>query len=75
MSEKHVKTLIIGGGISGLCAALALSPDSMILEKEPEPGGYCRSIRQDGFLWDFAGHFFHFAINIFELESTAVCKL
>lgn len=64
MSEKHVKTLIVGGGISGLCAALALGPDSMILEKEPEPGGYCRSIRQDGFLWDFAGHFFHFCTDM-----------
>lgn len=60
MSEKHVKYLIIGGGISGLCAALALGPDATILEKESEPGGYCRSIRQDGFLWDYAGHFFHF---------------
>ena len=60
MSEKHVKYLIIGGGISGLCAALALGPDVLILEKESEPGGYCRSIRQDGFLWDHAGHFFHF---------------
>ena len=64
MSEKHVKTLIVGGGISGLCAALALGPDSMILEKEPEPGGYCRSVRQDGFLWDFAGHFFHFRTDM-----------
>ena len=64
MSEKHVKTLIVGGGISGLCAALALGPDSIILEKEPEPGGYCRSIRQDGFLWDFAGHFFHFRTDM-----------
>ena len=64
MSEKHVKTLIVGGGISGLCAALALGPDSLILEKEPEPGGYCRSVRQDGFLWDFAGHFFHFRTDM-----------
>ena len=64
MSEKHVKTLIVGGGISGLCAALALGPDSMILEKEPEPGGYCRSIRKNGFLWDFAGHFFHFRTDM-----------
>ena len=60
MSEKRVKVLIIGGGISGLCAALAFGPDALILEKENEAGGYCRSIRQDGFLWDCAGHFFHF---------------
>ena len=60
MSAKHVKYLIVGGGISGLCAALALGPEALVLEKENEPGGYCRSIRQDGFLWDYAGHFFHF---------------
>ena len=60
MSTKHIKTLIVGGGVSGLCAALALGPETAILEKEDEPGGYCRSIRQDGFLWDYAGHFFHF---------------
>ncbi len=60
MSEQYVKYLIVGGGISGLCAALALAPDALILEKEQEPGGYCRSIRQDGFLWDYAGHFYHF---------------
>lgn len=60
MSEKLVKYLIVGGGISGLCAALALAPEALILEKEKEPGGYCRSIRQDDFLWDYAGHFFHF---------------
>lgn len=60
MSEKHVKYLIVGAGVSGLCAALALGPEALILEKEDEPGGYCRSIRQDGFQWDYAGHFFHF---------------
>lgn len=31
-----------------------------IIEKELEPGGYCRSINQDGFVWDYSGHFFHF---------------
>ena len=60
MSEKQVKYLIVGAGISGLCAALALGPETVVLEKEAEPGGFCRSIRQDGFCWDYAGHFFHF---------------
>ena len=60
MSTKHVKFLIIGAGISGLCAALSLGQEALILEKEAAPGGYCRSIRQDGYLWDYAGHFFHF---------------
>lgn len=60
MNAKQVKYLIVGGGISGLCASLALGPEALILEKEAEPGGYCRSIRRDGFVWDYAGHFFHF---------------
>lgn len=60
MQQERVKTLVIGGGISGLCAALALGDGALVLEAAPEPGGYCRSIRQDGFVWDYAGHFFHF---------------
>lgn len=33
----------------------------MIVEKENELGGYCRAIRKGEYIWDFAGHFFHFA--------------
>lgn len=56
----NVKYLIIGAGISGLAAAHALGDDYLIIEKENEVGGYCRTIRKDGFVWDYAGHFFHF---------------
>lgn len=58
----NVKHLIVGGGVSGLAFANFInSNDYLILEKENELGGYCRTIYQDGFIWDFAGHFFHFA--------------
>ena len=60
MADYHVKALIIGAGVSGLSAARILGRDAMILEKEAEPGGYCRSIRRSGFVWDWSGHFFHF---------------
>ncbi len=60
MSTRKVRNLIVGGGVSGLCAALFLGEDTLVLEREREPGGYCRSIRRDGFVWDWAGHFFHF---------------
>lgn len=60
MSSEQVKNLIIGGGLSGLCAALSLGGEAVILEKEDEPGGCCRSFRKNGFVWDCAGHFFHF---------------
>ena len=53
--------LIIGAGISGLATANFLdSDDFLILEREPEIGGWCKTIVQDGFVWDFSGHFFHF---------------
>ena len=57
---KNVKYLVIGAGISGLAFALSAGDDYLIVEKENEPGGFCRTIKRDGFVWDYAGHFFHF---------------
>ena len=63
---RNVKYLIIGAGISGLAFALGCNGDYLIAEKENEPGGYCRTIKKDGFLWDYAGHFFHFKTESFK---------
>lgn len=52
--------LIIGAGISGLSYAAATPNDYLIIERENEIGGYCKTIYQDGFTWDYSGHFFHF---------------
>ena len=60
MNEINTKYLIIGAGISGLMFANMKKKDYIIVEKEDEIGGYCRTIYQDGFIWDYAGHFFHF---------------
>jgi len=59
---KQVDTLIIGGGITGLSAASFLGKDSdyLILEGGPELGGYCKTTKRNGFVWDYSGHFFHF---------------
>ena len=58
------KYLIIGAGVSGLTFANFINHDDyLILEKEAEPGGYCRTIYLDGFILDYAGHFFHFATD------------
>lgn len=54
-----VKYLIIGAGVSGLTFA-SQSDDYLIIEKENEPGGLCRTIKKNGFTWDYSGHFFHF---------------
>jgi protoporphyrinogen oxidase len=56
------RVVVVGGGVTGLAAAgfLAGTHDVTLLEREPELGGYCRTIYQDGFTWDYSGHFFHF---------------
>lgn len=58
-------TVVIGAGMSGLGFAnhwRARHPgaDVVVLEAAAEPGGYCRTVVQDGFVWDYSGHFFHF---------------
>lgn len=60
-----VKYLIIGAGITGLTFANYVD-DYLIIEKENEVGGYCRTIKRNGFIWDFAGHFFHFKTKEFK---------
>ena len=56
-----VKTLIIGAGMSGLAtAAFSRDADYLVLERDDEIGGYCKTVKQDGFVWDYSGHFFHF---------------
>jgi protoporphyrinogen oxidase len=53
--------LIVGAGVSGLAAANFLgSDDYLVLERDAEVGGYCKTVYQDGFIWDYSGHFFHF---------------
>lgn len=58
---KEVKNLIIGSGISGVSFAHYIdSEDYIILEKQDKIGGKLKTIKQDGFIWDYAGHFLHF---------------
>ena len=59
----HVKTLILGAGVTGLSVGYHLEKagqkDYLILEKEKEPGGLCRSIYKNGFTFDYSGHLLH----------------
>lgn len=59
------KYLIIGAGISGLTFANYVD-DYLIVEKEGEVGGYCRTIKKKDYVWDYAGHFFHFKTEEFK---------
>jgi protoporphyrinogen oxidase len=52
--------LIIGAGITGLTAAACLQGDVLVVEAQDAVGGYCRTTKRNGFVWDRAGHFFHF---------------
>jgi len=56
---SHVRTLIIGGGMSGLSCAYHLKSDYLLVERSDEPGGLSRSIKQDGFIFDHTGHLLH----------------
>jgi protoporphyrinogen oxidase len=56
-----VRHLIVGAGISGLSTAAFLrDKDYLVLEADREIGGYCKTIKKEGFVWDYSGHFFHF---------------
>ena len=53
--------LIIGSGITGLSYAnFCKHDDYIIIEKDSKIGGYCKTIKRNGYIWDYSGHFFHF---------------
>ena len=56
--------LIVGGGLTGLVAAEQLETGgtpAVVLEREAEPGGACRSLGADGYVFDYTGHLLHVA--------------
>ena len=48
--------VVIGAGPTGLSAAYHLGPEAVLLEQENRVGGWCRSIEDNGFTFDMAGH-------------------
>src|SRR5688572_7053680 len=54
MNEQSV--VIIGAGPTGLSAAYHLGKAAVLLDKNERVGGWCRSIVDNGFTFDFAGH-------------------
>jgi UDP-galactopyranose mutase len=58
---RRVRHLVIGAGPTGLAAAYELGrqaplDDTLVIEREAQIGGWCRSVEQDGFTFDHAGH-------------------
>jgi UDP-galactopyranose mutase len=54
MAKPH--TVVIGAGPTGLSAAYHLGSDSLLLEQHDRVGGWCRSLEDGGFTFDYAGH-------------------
>lgn len=52
--------IVIGAGVSGLAYALFSPSETLILEATSEIGGYCKTTKRNGYVWDYSGHFFHF---------------
>lgn len=52
----RTKTVIVGAGPTGLSAAYHLGKDSLLIEQNSCVGGWCRSIQDKGFTFDYAGH-------------------
>jgi UDP-galactopyranose mutase len=53
-SEAHA--IVVGAGPTGLSAAYHLGEDSILIEQNNRVGGWCRSIEEKGFTFDYAGH-------------------
>jgi protoporphyrinogen oxidase/glycosyltransferase involved in cell wall biosynthesis len=50
------RAVVIGAGPTGLSAAYHLGEGSLLLEQQDRVGGWCRSIEERGFTFDYAGH-------------------
>ena len=56
-----MKTLILGAGLAGLSTAYFLqehkeTDEIVLLEKQHRPGGLCRSVKKDGYIYDIGPH-------------------
>ncbi len=55
-TSREYATIVIGAGPTGLSAAYHLGADSLLLEQNDTVGGWCRSLNDGGFTFDYAGH-------------------
>ncbi len=60
MTRSSDSVLIVGAGLAGLSAAYSLRDrPHLLVESQASVGGLCRSLRVDGFTFDFTGHLLH----------------
>jgi UDP-galactopyranose mutase len=55
-SLEQVPVVVIGAGPTGLSAAYHLGDEAVLLEANDTVGGWCRSLEDKGFTFDWAGH-------------------
>lgn len=55
-NAERVECLIVGAGPTGLSAGYHYGEGAVVLEKNATPGGWCRSVENQGFTFDYAGH-------------------
>jgi UDP-galactopyranose mutase len=55
-SAAATPVVVVGAGPTGLSAAYHLGADSVLLEQADRVGGWCRSLEDNGFTFDMAGH-------------------
>lgn len=54
---------ILGAGLTGLSAAYHLRDGYDVFEQDSRAGGLCRTMRRNGFLFDYTGHLLHVRHN------------
>jgi UDP-galactopyranose mutase len=55
-AARKAKVIVAGAGPTGLSAAYHLGEDALLIEQNDRVGGWCRSIEDNGFTFDYAGH-------------------
>ncbi len=55
-APRDVDCLILGAGPTGLSAAYHYGEGSVTIDANAQVGGWCRSIEDNGFTFDYAGH-------------------
>ncbi len=62
MRRKEAEVVILGGGLTGISAAMhlgQLDPPRVLLEKNERLGGHARTDEKDGYFFDKTGHWLH----------------
>lgn len=55
-AREDARDIVIGAGPTGLSAAYHLGANALLLEQNDRVGGWCRSVEDQGFTFDHAGH-------------------